>query len=214
MAKAKKEIKQEVKTTPKKITIPVSKSKIILGLALIVIVLLVFKFKGVFIAATVNGQPISRVQVLQELEKEGGKSVLDNMIINNLILQEAQKEKVVITDTEINDQIKKYSDKFKSQGQDLNAALKAQGMNQNDLKLQIKLQLLVQKMAGKGITVTDQEAQDYFKQNPTAYPKGAKYADVAAEIKDTLQQQKIGTAENDWVTALKAKAKINYFVSY
>src|SRR6266404_439408 len=161
------------------------KKRIFLAIILIAIVIIVFQFKGLFVAATVNGQPISRIQVIQELEKEGGKSVLDNLVTNNLILQEADKEKVTVSQAEISAQITQITDNLKSQGQDLNSALTAQGMTQTDLSKQVKLQILVQKMAGKGITVTDQEAEGYFKQNTTAYPKGAKYADEAASIKST-----------------------------
>ncbi|HWA52469.1 MAG TPA: SurA N-terminal domain-containing protein [Patescibacteria group bacterium] len=188
--------------------------KLLLIPAAVILAILLYHFKGVFVAATVNGEPISRYAVVSELEKEGGQSVLDNLVTNDLILQEAKKEKVTVTQSEINDQITQITDNLKSQGEDLNTALAAQGMTQKDLQDQVKLQLLVQKMAGKSVTVSDQEISDYFNQNKSTYPKGATLASEQADIKNTLQQQKLQQAESTFIDGLKSKAKINYFVGY
>jgi parvulin-like peptidyl-prolyl isomerase len=176
--------------------------------------IILYHFKGYLVAATVNGEPISRVSVLTQLEKEGGNQILDNLITNTLILQEAKKEKVTVTSQEISDQINKISDNLKTSGQDLDSALAAQGMTRKDLEDQVKLQLLVQKMAGKDITVSDQEISDYFKTNSASYPKGTKLADVKDEISSTLKDQKLNDAITTWIQNIKTKAKINYFVNY
>lgn len=187
---------------------------LLLILAALLIAIILFELKGFIIAATVNGQPISRLQVLTQLEKEGGKSVLDTLITNNLILQEGQKQKITVTDAEITAQINQIKDNLKAQGEDLNTALAAQGMTQKDLNDQIKLQILVQKMAGKDINVTDAEIADSFKQNQSTYPKGTKLADVSDQIRKSLTQQKLSTSITSFIENLKSKAKINYFVNY
>ncbi len=189
-----------------------TRKKIILAAVLIAIVILIFKFKGLFVAATVNGQPITRLEVLKQLEKEGGKSVLDNLVINDLVLQEAAKEKVTASSTVIEAQITQISASLN--GQDLNSALAAQGMTRKDLEAQVKLQILVQKMAGKDVTVTDKEVEDYFNQNIATYPKGTKLDNVKDQIKKDLTQQKTNESITTWIANLKSKAKINYFVSY
>lgn len=193
---------------------PAIKSKLVFVPAALAIAIILFYVKGVFVAATVNGAPISRLAVIKQLEKEGGKSVLDTLITNSLVLQEAQKEKVTASPQEIASQISQITANLKTQGQDLNSALSAQGMTMNDLNDQIRLQILVQKMAGKGITITDKEAQDYFNQNNSNYAKGTKFADVEAQIKSDLQQQKLNSQITTWISNLKSKAKINYFVNY
>jgi foldase protein PrsA len=182
--------------------------------AAILIAVLLYIGKGLFIAATVNGQPVSRLAVVKELEKEGGRTVLDNLVTNSLILQEAKKEKITVSQTDINAQLTKITDSLKSSGQDLNTALAAQGMTKQDLLDQIKLQLLVQKMAGKDITVSDTEISDYYKQNQSSYPKNTKLEDVKDQIKSDLQSQKLNQSVSSWIANLKSKAKINYFVGY
>ncbi len=191
-----------------------TKSKLIWIPVVLLVAILLYRFKAVFIAATVNGQPISRLSVVEQLEKEGGKNVLDNLITNSLVLQEADKEHVTATPQEISAETDKISNNLKTQGQDLDQALAQQGMTRKDLGDQVKLQILVQKMAGKNVQVTDQEAQDYFKQNQSNYPKGAKFDSVKTDIVNQLTQQKMGQNIQTWLAALKSKAKISHFVGY
>lgn len=208
-----KEIEMVEEKPMKKAKVSMNKKFLIIP-ALLIIAFLAFRFKGLLIAATVNGEPISRVAVVQELEKEGGKTVLGNFVTNALILQEAKKEKVTVSSTEIGTQISQIESNLKTSGQDLTSALAAQGMTRGDLENQVKLQILVQKMAGKNIEVSDAEAQDYFKKNQSTYPKGTKYDSVKTQIMSDLQQQKLNDAITTWISGLKTKAKINYWVSY
>jgi len=45
--------------------------------AVVVIGALAFYYKGLFIAATVNGVPISRLSIIEQLEKSSGKATLE-----------------------------------------------------------------------------------------------------------------------------------------
>lgn len=189
-------------------------SKFIVIPVVLIFALLLYKYKGVFVAASVNGQPISRLSVLSQLEKEGGKQVLDNLITNNLILQEANKEKVTVTSSEISNEIGKIQTQLKSSGSDLDTALLAQGMTRKDLEDQIRLKIMVDKMAAKDVNVADKDVEDYFNKNKSSYPKETKLDSVKDEIKKMLVQQKTAEAVSNWISNLKTKAKINYFVSY
>ncbi|HSX49226.1 MAG TPA: SurA N-terminal domain-containing protein [Candidatus Saccharimonadales bacterium] len=192
----------------------IKKSKLFWIPVAVILALIIFRFKGILVAATVNGEPISRISLVQQLEKQGGKTVLDNLVTNALILQEAKKQKVTVTPQEITDQIAKISDNLKKQGQDLDQALAAQGMTKSDLNDQVKLQILVQKLAGQGIEVTDKEAQDYFNQNKGTYPKNTKLETVKDQIISDLKSQKLNDKITKWLSELKTNAKISYFVNY
>ncbi len=192
----------------------IKKSKLFWIPVAVILALIIFRFKGILVAATVNGEPISRISLVQQLEKQGGKTVLDNLVTNALILQEAKKQKVTVTPQEITDQIAKISDNLKKQGQDLDQALAAQGMTKSDLNDQVKLQILVQKLAGQGIEVSDKEAEDYFNQNKTTYPKNTKFASVKDQIVSDLKSQKLNEKISKWLSDLRTNAKISYFVNY
>ena len=115
------------------------------GLALIG---LVYYFKASFVVAIVNGKPIWKVSYSQEINRLAGKQALEKLIIKTMILQEAEKQKTVVADSEINEEIKQAEEFSQQQGMSLDQLLELQGMKKEDLISTIKLNKLVEKMAG------------------------------------------------------------------
>lgn len=188
--------------------------KFLIPLFLILIGGILFYFKGLFIVATINGQPVSRIALIQELEKRNGKQMLSSLITQILIQQEAQKQNISVSQKEINDEVKRVEDGLKKQGQTLDAALSLQGLTKDDFIAQIKLQKLVEKMLAKDIKVTDKEVSDYIEKNKDSIPKDLKAEEVTASARQQLQQQKLSSKAQSWIQGLQSKAKINYFVNY
>ncbi|MFH0864129.1 MAG: hypothetical protein V1858_03515 [Candidatus Gottesmanbacteria bacterium] len=187
---------------------------IIIGLILFLLATGLYNFKGLFVAAMVNGQPIWRISVDQELEKQAGSKILDSLITKQLVLQEAGKQKANISDQEINQGLKDLEDSLTKQGQNLDELLTAQGMSRNDIKDQIKLQKQVEKMVAKDIKVTDADVQKYYDDNQETLYQDKKFADVKAEIQKQLEQEKLNEKIQTWVEDLRKKAKINYFTQF
>src|SRR3990167_8603459 len=82
------------------------KNKFPLLIGIIVFLALILLARRQLLAATVNGEPIGRLAVIAELEKQGGKNTLDSLITETIILQQAKKKNVTVTDKEIDKQIK------------------------------------------------------------------------------------------------------------
>lgn len=181
---------------------------VILALALL------YYFRGVFIVAMVNGQPITHLQLIQELEKQGGQQTLNGLITQTLILQEAKKENVTVSDKEIQNQVQQITISLTKQGQKLDDLLTARGMTQQDLDEQIRVQKLVEKMAGKGITVSDREINDYINANKNQLPTNMSDKQLHDYVKQQLMQQKLSEREQTWVANLQKNAKIVKFVSF
>jgi len=201
----------------KKIT-KFSSPKISIKTAIIIVVIialgvLAYVFKGLFIVATVNGSPISRLAIIRELKKASGKDLLDSLIVKKLVQNEANAKKIVVSDDEINEEIKKIEDQVIAQGATLDAALAAQGMSMEDLRKQIIFQKEVEKLVADKINVTDEEVAQYIKDNAISIPEGQE-ATTIAQIKDELRNQKLSTEANVLIAALKSQAKIRYFVNY
>ena len=74
--------------------LPRLKSITILVLALGLVVLFLRFF---LIVAVVNGRPITHISLIRELEKQGGQSVLDNLVEKALIFQEATSKNISIS---------------------------------------------------------------------------------------------------------------------
>ena len=189
-----------------------SKRLLIVVLVLILILALVYFSRRYLIAVTVNDKFISRLAVLNKLEKQGGKKILETMITQVLIQQEAEKRKIIVNQKDIDGEMKKIEANVSSQGSTLDQALQTQGMTKNDLTEEIKIQLMLQKMAGNDIKISDKEIDDFINanKNQQGFDKEIPKEQVAAQLKQQKLQQKI----QSFVTDLKAKAKITYFVNY
>lgn len=177
-----------------------------------VLVLALYYFRGQFIVALVNGQPIFRSALVRDLERQSGQQVLDTLILKTAIMQEAAKQKVSITPTEVDEEITKLEETFKNRGQDLESALAVQGMSREDLKEQMMLQKLVEKMVDQTVEVTDDEVKQYMEENKAFLPKDAKPDELKAEIKTQLEQQKKTAKIQEWVTKLKDEAKVEHWL--
>ena len=181
----------------------------------VVVLLLVsvYVYKGLFIVATVNGSPISRFSVISKLEKASGKQVLDVLVTEKLIKSELNKQKVTVTNDEISVDLKKIEGQVVAQGGTLAQALMLQGITQKNLEDQISLNLRVEKFLADKIKVEDSEVSQYIKDNKVIIPKGqeAQYND---QIRNELKSNKLYQASQEWVSSIRSGASINFFVNY
>lgn len=187
---------------------------IAIGVAVILILVALFFAKGIFVAATVNGSPISRLSVIQELEKQGGKQALEAIIDKKLIETELNKQKITVTQEEVAAEIKKIEAQVTSQGGTLEMALSQQGMTKEKLEEQITIQKKLEKLLADKVAVTEAEIDTYLKDSKATPPKDVKMEDFRKQISDQLKQQKFQQEAQKWVSDLTASAKIKYYVNY
>ncbi|OGK12940.1 hypothetical protein A2861_02375 [Candidatus Roizmanbacteria bacterium RIFCSPHIGHO2_01_FULL_38_15] len=186
----------------------------LIGIAILGIILVIsYFFKGVFVAATVNGQPISRLSVIQKLEKQGGKSILDSLITDTLIKNEAKKKGIIISEDEVNQEIKTIEASVTEQGGTLEQALLQQGMTKESLRESVKNQKIIEKLFADKLKVTDAEVNKYIAENEIPIEEG-KEAETKKQIMDQLIQQKFQQEVQSWVTTFKTSADIKYYVNY
>src|SRR3972149_7553982 len=69
------------------------------------VILLAFYKKNWFIAATVNGSPITNLELQMQLNKQFKTQTLNQLINEKIILDEAAKNNVSISDLEVNNKI-------------------------------------------------------------------------------------------------------------
>lgn len=184
------------------------------GVAVVLIIVALFFAKGFFVAATVNGSPISRWSVIKQLEKEGGKQALESIIDKKLIENELAKQKITVTQEEIDGEIKKIEVQVMAQGGTLEMALSQQGLTEEKLREQITLQKKLEKLLADKVAVTDAEIDAYIKDSKATPPKDMKKEDFRKQISEQLKQQKFQTEAQQWVSDLTTNAKIKYYVNY
>lgn len=199
------------KSEPKN-TSYITKKNIIIAVIVFVVLSSLFLLKNFLTAATVNGESLYRINLISELEKQEGKKVLEGMITQKLIEQEAKKQKIVIGNKDIDAEIKKIEDNLKQRGQDLSSVLALQGLTIDKIKGEIKINLIVKKLLGNKIEVTEKEINEYIEKNKDSIPQETKPEDIKNEIKLQLEQQKLQEKAQELIKSLQDKAKINYFI--
>lgn len=183
------------------------KQEIITLVGLVLVIAVLYFAKGFFVAAVVNGKAVSRFSVVKELEKQGGAQVVQSLVQRELILQEAKKQKITVTQAEIDAELAKAEESLKASGTTLDQALAQRGLTKKAVVDQITTQKLVEKLLGSQIEVSDQEVADYIKENKLE-------KEDANTIKEQLRQQKLYEKYQAFMADLESKAKINYWVKY
>lgn len=187
-------------------------------LFLIIIVLalayVLFSSKDLFVAATVNGFPLSRISVVRELEKQGGKQVLDNLVSEMLIAQEARKAGITVSAEDIDAKVNSLKEQMSAQGQDIDALLATQGISQEEFRDQIKTQLFVEKLLTDKISITDEKVAEFIETNKAYLPTDLDEEALKKLAREELTQQELSTQYSTWISEIKQNSDINYFVEY
>ena len=191
----------------------ISKRSAVIFAAVVILLALAYSSRGVFVAAVVNGAPISRLSVVEQLEKKGGKSTLDMLIVQKLLADEVKKKGIVVSDDDINAEITTIEGRFTAQGTTLDAALASQGLTRDDVKKQVITQVQVEKLLGDKAVVSDDEVDQYITTSKIQLPKTG-VDTIKAQIKAQLKQQKVAKEGNAFVGALQSSAKISYWAKY
>ncbi|GAG80552.1 unnamed protein product [marine sediment metagenome] len=99
------------------------------------------------------------------------KNILDQLINYELFYQQAQKEKIKISNDDINLEIDKIKDNFSSP-EEFNEALKANNITPAQLKEDIKRQLMINSILEETrnqISISDEELLEYYNENKESF---------------------------------------------
>lgn len=165
--------------------------------------------KSWFIAATVNGMPITNLELQEKLNLQFRSQTLTQMINEKVILHEARKNNATPTPEEIDKKIAELEASVGG-GQVLDNLLSQQGQTKTTLKDQIRVQLAITKLYEKEATISADEVTKFIEQNKESL-KATDSAQQQKEATDTLKQQKLSQIFNQKFQELKQKAKIQIF---
>lgn len=178
-------------------------------LAIAGILLLATYKKDWFIAAIVNNQPISNLELQSRLNKQFRAQTLNQMVNEKIILDEAAKNNALPSDKEVDNKIAEIE---KSVGgvQTFNTLLTQQGQTRDSIKQQLKIQLSIEKLYSKDATVSADEVSKFLESNKDSL-RATDSASQEKEAQDTLRQQKLSQVFQQKFQDLRTKAKIQVF---
>jgi foldase protein PrsA len=170
--------------------------------------LLLFFGSRFLVVAWVDQKPITRFEYLQQLDNRYGKDLKEELIVQKLLENEAQKKNINISNQELGDEIKKIEEQ-QGGADKLNQILQAQNISRDEFSKLIKLQLMRTKLFSEGASISDEEVNKYIDENKEALPvnKDEQGNDIDPKtdqklkdsIKEQLLQQKINQSFSTWL---------------
>lgn len=183
-----------------------------------------FAYKGV-VLGWVDYTPITRIQLYSQLEGRYGKEMKDQLVTEALILNESSRRGVRVSDEELGAEVKKIEDQ-QGGAEKLAQILELQGLSMDELKRQLKYRLMITKMFGENINISDEEINQYYTENKAAFnanssqtnPDGSAVlgatqeasptGQLKEEIKGQLKQQKLSDEYSKWLEQAKSSERV------
>ncbi len=133
-----------------------------------------YSLSGDVTVASVNGEKITKEEVYQKLSAQYGGELVNSLIDDKLINQEARKADMKVTPDEIKTEMAKIKANFPSEVE-FQVALTQAGLNQAELEEKVGSQLLLKKILTPKVQekVTDVQVKEYFEANRTKFDQPA-----------------------------------------
>ena len=167
--------------------------------------------------AVVNGKEIKRDEVDKyyrtRVNPEGQEpsleeslsqklNVLDELIYNEILLEKAKKLNLEASDGEVEDKFTELKSPYTED--EFQRRLKDQAMSVEDLKLQLRRQLSIQKLLNREvvakITITDQDVTDFYNANKAQFNVAEPQYHIAQIVVTPRKEQQLRNRKNDDAT--------------
>lgn len=185
-----------------------NKKTILIGVVILLLALGFYK-KEWFVAATVNGSPITTIELMSRMSRDYKAQALDQVISEKIILAEAKNKDVQVNKQEIDGKISEIEGQFGGAA-GLESVLSQQGQTRESLGEQIKIQLTLEKLYSNEATVSSQEVDNFIKESASLL-QSTDSAKQKEEAENVLKQQKLSQIFSQKFQELKQKAKIQIF---
>jgi FKBP-type peptidyl-prolyl cis-trans isomerase (trigger factor) len=146
------------------------------------------------------------------------KQIVDEMVNEELVLEDAKKKNITVTDAEVTDSMNQLVAAAGSQDA-LNTQVKQYGMTQADLQNTVKRNLILQKYvdqytAQQNITVSEDEITQAYQQMTAGQPATSTPAlkDVHDQVAAQVKSQKVAQQILVLVNQLKQNAKVQVLI--
>ncbi|TLS50184.1 foldase [Paenibacillus antri] len=138
--------------------------------------------------ATVDEEKITANELYQTMLKQVGPQAVDQLILERLINREAAKQKIEVSDADINAELDKIKANFPDEAT-FNQQLESAGFTLDTLKEQIRPQVQLTKLVEPQIEVTDEELQTYYDENKAQYetPEQVRASHILVETKEEAE---------------------------
>jgi hypothetical protein len=171
----------------------------------VVLIGLLFIASRFWVIAWVDNKPVTKFELYSLLEKRDQGKTQEELITQKLLESEGQKQRQSVSDAEVQAEVKKVEEQ-QGGAEQLKQVLAANGTTYEEFQKLVKRQLLIQKLFGGGINITDADVEKYMSDNKDALPPAVlenPESSEAAKLKDSVREQlkwgKISENYQKWI---------------
>ena len=139
--------------------------------------------------------------------------IFNNLVEQELLLQNAKKLKVKVTDKDIDDQIQQIEGQFPDAAS-FEKVLQAQGFTRTTLRKEIEEKVTLDKVKAaieSQAKVTEEEVKAYYEENKyNTFFTDKTYDSIKKDIENSLIEKKKGEVVRAWTTKLMKEAKYKF----
>jgi parvulin-like peptidyl-prolyl isomerase len=151
--------------------------------------------------ATVNGEAVTRDEFLDQLEARYGMQTLHWLILRELTKQALQKNNLTVTEAEVQEGMEEWKRLERITNDQLFKEYLAQrGLKEEDIREDIWMNLALDKLATKDVTVTEAEKKQYFEKHKDALGRPATVNIARIVCKDEQTAKKVYSQLNEGAT--------------
>jgi foldase protein PrsA len=110
-------------------------------------------------AAVVNGEEISREQLVEALLERVGPGLLEQLIQETLVQQALTRKKITLTPQEVDDRLAEFKEQQFASEEEFQTWLTQRGVTLAGLRKQVELDLGVEKLVRSTINISDADVQ-------------------------------------------------------
>lgn len=175
---------------------------------------LLFIASRFWVIAWVDNKPVTKFELYALLEKRDMGKTSEELISEKLLQSEGQKRRISVSDAEVEAEIKKVEEQ-QGGAEQLNQVLAANGTNYEDFTELVKRQLLVQKLFGSDVNITDEDVNKYLEDNKDALPpamlenpESSEAAKMRENVKEQLKWTKVSENYTKWMEENMASSRV------
>ncbi|HSW35314.1 MAG TPA: SurA N-terminal domain-containing protein, partial [Candidatus Limnocylindrales bacterium] len=139
---------------------------IILLVAVVALSVILFQQQQRQVVATVNGERITRDLLFEAMYVQVGAEALNQIVSKRLIAQEGARLGIEVKEEEIDVEVDKIvNESFLGVAEDFNNALETYGLTIETFREDLRLNILLRKLAMARMDVSEDKARQYFETN-------------------------------------------------
>lgn len=171
----------------------------------------VYKNPSYFVVAKVGDSFITRKKLNDYLFQSYGKSVLDQLVTEEIILQAVKDSEVKVSQEEIKSKTEEIAEQIKKNaGMDLSTFLKSQHMSKSWFERNIYMQLGLEKLLAPELKVSKEDVDKFMEEN-SEYLTGTD-EEKRKQASDAVVSQKFNSVFQSWLEDKKSKTSVSSFL--